>query len=125
MKDNKRPSKVIRLNHWAKNPDMLAQISIFGKPGEVRISAGASSFLSVSTGGITLSPGIGNVINIQGMPQNVRYGGMLMDLPFPMSLIPSTTVTPLPKQFLAPPLKEILPTIRLMSQLATMIPTPV
>ena len=125
MEDRKRPSRIIRLNHWSKNPEMLAQISLFGKPAEVRISAGKDSFVSVKDGGITLSPGVGGIVNLQTLPQNVRYGGMVMDLPFPLSIIPSTPVTPFPKQIIMPPLKEILPTVRLMSQLASFIPGPV
>jgi hypothetical protein len=62
-----------------------------------------------------LSPGIGNNVNIQGMSQNMRYAGLLMDLPFPLSILPTTPFTPFPKQVMMPPLAKIVPFLADMS----------
>jgi hypothetical protein len=90
-----------------------------GKPAEVKLSSSDKTFLSVRQSGITLSPGIGNNINLQALPQNLRYGGMLSDLPFPLSILPTTPFTPFPKQIFNPPLAKIVPFLVDMSAIAS------
>lgn len=107
-----RPSKIIRLNYWSERPEDSAHISILGKPEEIRISSSADKFLSVRKDGISIAPGISNSINIQGMSHNMKYAGMISDLPFPLSMLPNTPVTPLPKQVFVPPLKDLLSLIK-------------
>lgn len=114
-----RPTKTLRLNYWKLDPSMAANIQIMGKPAEVKISSSDKTFLSVRDTGITLSPGIGNNINIQGMSQNLRYGGLLSDLPFPLSVMPTTPFTPFPKQVFSPPLAKILPLLVDLSAIAS------
>jgi hypothetical protein len=103
-----RPTKVFRLNYWNSDPELAAQFAILGKPSEIRISSSDKTFISIRDKGITLSPGTGNSVNIQGLSQGIVYAGMVGDLPFPMSLLPSTAVTPLPKQIIKPPLAGIM-----------------
>lgn len=114
-----RPTKTLRLNYWKMDPAMAANIQIMGKPAEVKISASDKTFMSVRQTGITFSPGIGNNINIQGLSQNMRYGGLLSDLPFPLSVIPTTPFTPFPKQIFNPPLAKIVPFLVDISTIAS------
>jgi hypothetical protein len=111
----KRPCKTTRLNHSLGNQDFGAAVQILGRPDEVKVMANDKTFISVREGGISISPGAGNNISFQGLPQNMRYAGMLMDLPFPLSLIPTTPFTPWPNQIIAPPLAPIMDTIRLVA----------
>lgn len=111
-----RPAKYFRLNFV--DQQAKAFIAIFGGPNEVRLAASPTNFLSVREDGVTLSPGMGNKLNIQSMPGMV-YGGMLQDLPFPLTLLPSTMATPLPAQTFAPPMQDLLPTIRMISNIVT------
>jgi hypothetical protein len=115
----RRPQKIYRLNYYGKQDGMLAQISILGDPGEVRIAATGKSFLSVTEDGLNFSPGMGNPINIQAMSSNMKYGGMLQALPFPMSLLPSTTYTPYPKQIIVPPMGDMIETLATVSEILT------
>jgi hypothetical protein len=115
----KRPLKLIRINGWKKHPDYSAGLAIYAMPSEARLFASPNSFISVNSKSITLSPGTGGIINLQTLPQNIRYGGMLMDLPFPMSIMPATPVTPFPKQIFVPPFLELLPQIRELAQLSS------
>ena len=108
----RRPQKIWKLNYWKADPEFAAQITLYGDPAEVRIASGEDKFMSMRNDGITFSPGLGNSINIQGMSQNLKYGGMITDLPFPLSMIPTTPATPFPKQIISPPLLRQLPTIR-------------
>jgi hypothetical protein len=115
-----RPQKTWKLNYFDNDESNTANISLYGSPSEVRVSGSDTTFISVKgEGGITLAPGLGSAVNIQGLSQNFRYGGMLADLPFPLSVIPTTPFTPFPKQIFIPPLLKQLPTIRDMSILAT------
>ena len=111
-----RPAKYIRLNFVDRQAK--AFIAVFGNPDEVRIAANPTTFLAVRADGVTLSPGLGNKISIQSMP-GMLYGGVLQDLPFPLTLLPSTMATPLPQQTFAPPMQDLLPTIRTISMIAT------
>ncbi len=114
-----RPTKTLRLNFVKEDADLGAYIQVLGRPSEVKLSAGPKSFVSVRDDGITLSPGPGYNINIQGLSQNMRYGGLLMDLPFPLSILPTTPFTPFPKQVFMPPLARILPFIVDLSAIAS------
>lgn len=110
----RRGMKIWKLNYWKVDPEYAAQITLMAEPAEVRIAAADNAFMSVRSGaggGITLSPGPGKNINFQAMPGNFRYGGMLQDLPFPLSIIPVTPFTPFPNQYFRPPLENILPTV--------------
>lgn len=114
-----RPRKTLRLNYWKKDPALAANIQLLGNPSEVKISASDKTFVAVRETGITLSPGIGQNVNIQGLPQNLRYGGMLSDLPFPLSIMPTTPFTPWPKQMFSPPLAKIVPFLVDLSSIAS------
>lgn len=116
---SQRPQKIYRLNYWKADLEYAANLTVYGGPAEVRMSASPKSFISVKQDGITFSPGTGNSINIQAMSQNFRFGGMLSDLPFPLSMIPSTVATPTPKQVIVPPLLRVLPQIREFAALAS------
>ena len=119
MTTRRRPSKMMRLSYWKGNPEFAANITVLGDPAEVRISASARSFLSVSEEGMTLAGGFPGKINIQGMPSSIRYGGMLSSLPFPLNLIPSTVGTPIPQQVFVPPMMELMPQIIQLSTIAS------
>lgn len=108
----RRAQKIWKLNYWKADPEYAAQITLFADPAEVRIASAEDKFLSVRDDGITLGPGIGNSVNIQGMSQNLKYAGMLTDLPFPLAMMPTTPASPFPKQIMVPPLLRQLPTIR-------------
>ena len=114
---NQRPKKVYRLNYHQKNADFDAAMTILGNPGEIKISTGPKNFVSIEQDSITLAGGFPAKINIQGMSSSLKYGGMLQDLPFPMSVMPVTVATPFPKQVFSPPLMDVLPTIREISLL--------
>lgn len=107
-----RPRKVFRLNYWQADPEIAAMLVIEGKPASIKLASSADHFVGVSDNGITLSPGIGKSLNYQAMSHNFRYGGLLMDLPFPLSIMPVTPFTPFPNQIFLPPLLQLLPTIR-------------
>lgn len=119
MPDKKRPQKIYRLNYFSMEPELSAQISILGDPAEVRIASGPKSFISVTENGVTISPGQGNPLNIQAMSSDMKYGGLLQALPFPLSLLPSTTYTPFPKQIIIPPMKNLIQTLTQMNELMT------
>lgn len=106
-----RPSKTFRLAYVKTDPKLGAVIQILGNPAEVRIAASDKSFISVRDDGISVSPGLANNLNLQVLPHNMRYAGLLMDLPFPLSILPTTPFTPFPKQIFAPPLAKILPAV--------------
>lgn len=106
-----RPSKTLRLSFVKTDPKLGAYIQVLGQPSEVRMASSAKTFISVRDEGITLSPGVGNNISLQALSQNIRYGGLISDLPFPMSLIPTTPFTPFPQQVWNPPLGKIMPFI--------------
>lgn len=112
-----RSKKVLRLNYWA---DAVGDptITLLNNPSEVRISSDKKTFLSVKDNQITLGAGSPATINIQGLSHSIKYAGMIQDLPFPLSLIPSTAVTPLPKQIIVPPLMDLLPTIKQAAKIA-------
>lgn len=116
---SRRPQKVYKLNYWKADPEYAANLTVYGSPAEVRMSASDTNFISVRSDGISLSPGRGNHINIQGMPQNMRYGGVVADLPFPLSVIPVTVATPFPNQIFAPPLMRVLPLIRQLAVISS------
>jgi len=107
-----RPKKIIRLNFYNSNPAMGAHLTILGSPSEVRLGASPSSFMAVGTDGISLSPGLSNDVNIQGLSHNLKYAGMISDLPFPLSIIPVTIATPLPNQVMVPPMGELISMLR-------------
>ena len=115
----KRPVKTLRLSFVKEDETTgTASVQVFGLPTEVRLSTKPDVFVSVRDEGITLSPGLGNSVNIQGLPQNLQYGGLLMDLPFPMSIIPTTPFTAFPKQFFNPPLGKL---VSFLSDMSTIL----
>lgn len=116
---SRRPQKTIKLNYWKADPEFAANFTLFADPAEARMSAGEKNFISVRTDGISLSPGPGNNINIQGMSQNMKYGGVVSDLPWPMSMLPVTPFTPFPNQVFSPPLKTVLPLIKQISVISS------
>lgn len=119
MDGSNRPTKTLRLNYVKLDPQLGAHIQVLGRPAEVRIAASDKSFISVRDDGISVSPGIGMNVNFQGMSQNMRYAGLLMDLPFPLSILPTTPFTPFPKQIFMPPLAKIMPFLADLSLIAS------
>jgi hypothetical protein len=102
-----RQYRTLRLNDWST--DAQPHVTIKDNPNEATVAANESSFINVHENGISLSPGQGGKINIQAMPGAIHYGGMLRDNIFPLSLIPSTVVTPNPRTMFSPPFLEQLP----------------
>ncbi len=105
-----RPGKTLKLKHWESGKKSAAHVTVLAEPDEVRISAG-KSFITVKEDYASISGGTPSVINIQGLSSSMRYAGMLQDSPFPLSLLPSTMMTPFPKQIIAPPFLRLLPEI--------------
>jgi hypothetical protein len=116
---SQRPTKLLRLNYWQMTPEFAACIAILGDPAEIRIQASQKSFISVKEDAITLSGGFPSVINVQGMSSSFKFGGMLQDLPFPMTMIPSTTFTPIPRQMFSPPFMPIIPQLAQLGMIAS------
>lgn len=120
----KRKQKMIRLDYLRNTPNKsMAALTIFSGPAEARISVNNKQFISVhEKTGLSLAPGMGKQINIQGLPQNMRYGGMLMDLPFPLSIMPVTPFTPFPNQFIVPPMLGLVPTLAQLGLMLALFP---
>ena len=116
-----RPQKILRLNYWKGNPEVAASIAIYGDPSEIRISSSNKTFINVGKKGVSLSPGLGNSVNVQGMPSSITYGGMLKELPFPISMTPSTFITPVPSYIMKPPMLDLMPTILQLTKLSSML----
>jgi len=114
-----RPVRQFRLNGWKNDPDFAGGLAVYGEPAETRMYAAPESFVAVKKGSVSLSPGLGGDINLQAMSQNMKYGGMLIDLPFPMSIMPINPMTPFPNQIFLPPFLQLLPQIRELAQLAS------
>lgn len=111
--------KVLRLNYWGAPKNDEATITILDTPGELRLSVGPKSFLSVKNDNITIGAGSPAVINIQGLSTSMKYAGMIQDLPFPLSMLPTTPFTPFPKQIFVPPFLDLLPILKQAANLAT------
>lgn len=118
-----RPQKQWRMRYWGDGDNSTAEpiFDLLDDPAEARMSVGPKSFISVKEDGITMSGGFPSKINIQGMSSSMKYGGMIQDLPWPMTMIPSTTYTPFPKQIITPPFLEQMPTIQQAAVIATSI----
>lgn len=115
-----RPLKTWRMSYWnTDSSDAEASISLLGDPGEIRVSVGGKSFLGVKEDSLTLSAGTPAKINVQALSHSFKYGGMIQDLPWPLTMMPSTTYTPFPKQIISPPFLEQLPTIQQVAVIAT------
>ncbi len=109
---NQRPQKTWRMSYWVGREDKVeGAISILSNPAELRMGVGQKSFISVHEDKISMSGGTPSVISIQGMSSSMKYAGMIQDLPWPLTMIPSTTYTPFPKQLIIPPFLDQLPTI--------------
>lgn len=116
---DERAKKVIRLHYWGPTRDDEPYLTLLDTPGELRMGVGPKAFISVKKDQISLSGGTPSVISIQGMSSSMKYAGMLQDLPFPLTMIPSTTFTPLPKQIMVPPLLDMLETVRQVATIAS------
>lgn len=116
-----RPSKLIKLFYNKELSQYKAGIALHGDPDEIKIFASKDAFISVKPDGMSLSPGLGNSVSLQAMPQNMKYGGMVSDLPFPMSLMPSTMTTPMPKQIFSIPLADILGMLQTVSSITKLM----
>lgn len=115
-----RPLKTWRMSYWnIDSDDAEPSITMLGDPGEMRLSVGGKSFVGIKEDSLTLSGGTPSKINIQGLSHNIKYAGMIQDLPWPMTMLPSTAFTPLPKQIIVPPLLEQLPTIQQCAVICT------
>lgn len=116
----RRPQRTWRTSYWVGDTeDVQGAISILGDPGEVRLGVGPKSFISIQEDRISISGGTPSTISIQGLSGNMRYAGMIQDLPWPLTMIPSTTFSPLPNQLIVPPFLEQLPTIQQVAVIAT------
>lgn len=120
----KRKQKTIRLDYLRnRSNNSMAAFTLFSGPAEARISVNEKQFVAITEStGVSLSPGTGKHINIQALPQNMRYGGLLQDLPFPLSIIPVTPVTPMPNQVIVPPLLGLVPTLASLAALLALFP---
>lgn len=123
MAEPKKPNKIIRINHYEGDKEKSPFIILLGgDEPEVRVAARKDVFLSVKEQGISLSPGLGNSVTIQGMSHNMTYGGMLQDLPFPLSIMPTTTFNPFPKQLMKIPFIDLTKDLgKLMSLMSSMV----
>ena len=115
---DKRPRKTIRLNYWQSDPKLSANITMWGDPGEVRISANEKTFINVSDKGVSISGGTGKPVSMQTFSSGVTYAGMLAELPFPMNLIPNTTFTSFPSQMIKPPFLNLIGDIANLAKIA-------
>ena len=116
-----RPSKYLRLNYWQLTPEFSSCIAILGGPNEIILQASQKAFISIKEDVVSIGGGFPSKINIQGMSDSFRYDGMLQDLPFPLTLIPSTIATPLPKQIFIPPFIGLLPVLTQLGALTPLI----
>lgn len=120
-----RPQKTWRMNYWGAGPSSSTQsaaepmFSLLADPAEARMHVGTKSFISVQEDKISISGGFPSVISVQGLSSSMKYAGMIQDLPWPLTMIPSTGASPLPSQIMVPPLLETLPTIIQMATIAT------
>ena len=115
-----RPQKTWRMSYWVgREEEVEGAISILSNPAELRMGVGDKSFISIKEDKISISGGVPSTISIQGLSSSMKYAGMIQDLPWPMTMIPSTTYTPFPKQVIIPPLVEQLPTILSSAALLT------
>lgn len=110
-----RPQKTLRLKYSKPKEGTGAHVTVLGNPSEVRVAGSDNCFIGVRENGITLAGGSPSVINIQGLSSSMRYAGMLSDLPFPLSLMPTTMATPFPKQMVTPPFMDMIPIISELS----------
>lgn len=115
----RRRGKSLRLNYYSAKKNNNAHVTIYADPSEAVLSASPKSFVSVNENSVTLAGGVPSRINIQGLSGSLFYGGMLTDLPFPLSTIPVTPFTPFPKQVFRPPLKNLMKTIRDISLISS------
>lgn len=114
-----RAKKVIRLNYWGKTTDDEPFLSLLDNPGEARLGVGNKSFVSVKKDQISMSGGTPSTITIQGLSSSMKYAGMIQDLPFPLSIMPTTPASPFPKQLIIPPLVDLLSTVNQAAALAS------
>lgn len=115
-----RPRKSWVLRDWNSNNDITCpQVHLLGDPDEVVVNVGDKTFFSIKDGAFTMAGGTPCKINVQGLPHNFIFGGMVQDLMWPLTMIPSTTYTPYPRQIIKPPLVEVLPDIVQIASIAT------
>lgn len=114
-----RGKKVLRLKYWGNNDLSQPTISLLDNPNELRLATGPKAFISVKEDQISIAAGTPAVINIQGLSTSMKYAGMIQDLPFPLTLLPTTPFTPFPKQIIVPPLADLLPTLRQVASVAS------
>lgn len=124
-----RPGKYYRLKYSENKSgrssskkgeeDQEPVIAILADPGEVRVAGSANSFISITPNGISISGGFPSRISIQGLSQSLTFGGMVKNLEFPLTLLPSTPVTPLPQQRFAPPMSPMMKPIIELSKFLT------
>ena len=94
-------------------------MSFMANPGELRLGVGDKSFMSFKDNQISLSGGTPSVFSIQGMSSSMKYAGMIQDLPFPLSIMPTTPYNPFPKQIMIPPMLELIETIGQVASMAS------
>lgn len=112
--------KMISLSHNKSQKEKSPFIALIGgDEPEIRLAANEKAFVSIKEKGISLSPGMGNSLTIQGMSHNMTYGGMLTDLPFPLSIMPTTTFNPFPKQFMKVPFLDLVKNLSQLGVLAS------
>jgi hypothetical protein len=116
-----RAKKVFRLNYWGKSNDDEPFLSLLSNPGEARLGVGNKSFISVKKDQISMSGGTPSTISIQGLSSSMKYAGMIQDLPFPLSILPTTPYNPFPKQILNPPMADLMDMILQVASLATSV----
>lgn len=81
--------------------------------GSAEVGASNDAFIHVSErNGVGVSPGKGNKINMQTMPQNIVYGGLIAQQKGMRGMVPSTIGTPTPQYSFSPPLANMMSTLR-------------
>jgi len=121
MAEATRPQKIWRLNYASADPRVSVFMGIFGDPAEARMAVSGDAFVSVTQDAVNISGGNPSVINVQGMPNSIRFGGLFSHQSFPMCLIPSTVTTPVANQTLNPPMKELIPLLNQITNILSSI----
>lgn len=92
-------------------PHFTTRVSNTG--GSAELGASNDVFVHASErNGVGMSPGKGNKINMQTMPQNVVYGGLIAQQKGMRGMVPSTIGTPTPQYAFSPPLESMMSTLR-------------
>lgn len=116
-----RPVKLFRIT--SSKDTKSGTVALYGgEEPEVRITADDKTFMAITQDGFAVGAGMPSNFSIQGLSHSVKYaGGIVSDLPWPLSMLPSTTFTPLPKQIIVPPFGGDLQGMQDLASLASVL----